>query len=83
MRNSKREALLRYGKPEDYFEQEQEISKTDDQGILNSSQNPLLDNSQEDALVIVENVEEDVDVDELLNDSQVIKGKGDEQKKIK
>jgi len=70
MRNSKREALLRYGKTEDYFEQEQEISKTDDQGILNSSQNPLLDNSQEDALVIVENVEEDVDVDELLNDSQ-------------
>lgn len=70
LRNSKKEALLRYGKPEDYFEQEQETSITDNQGILNISGNPLLDNSQEDAMVIVENVEEDVDVDELLNDSQ-------------
>jgi len=68
MTHSKREALLRYGKSEDYFEQEASI--TDERVKLNSSQNPLLDNSQEDAMVIVENVEEDVDVDELLNDSQ-------------
>lgn len=69
----KREALGRYGLPEDYFEQDQSHEASlgkEEQEKLNSSQNPLLDSSQEDAMVVLENGDEDIDVDDLLNDSQ-------------
>jgi len=72
-RGGKRDALGRYGLPEDYFEQDQSHEASlgkEEQEKLNSSQNPLLDSSQEDAMVVLENGDEDIDVDDLLNDSQ-------------
>jgi len=67
--SSKREVLARHDKPTDYLDK---ISPRRDEPLasLNSSQNPLLDSSQDDALVIVENGDEDIDVNDLLDDSQ-------------
>jgi len=68
---SKKGVLESFGKPVDYFDgvsprREEQLER------LNSSQNPLLDSSQEDAMVIVENGDDDIviDVNELLDDSQ-------------
>merc|ERR1711942_446730 len=63
--------IEKYGLPEDYFEQDQSHDASlgkEEQEKLNSSQNPLLDGSQEDAMVVLENGDEDID--DLLNDSQ-------------